>query len=37
MKALLLETSEGPAAVRVAEVDTPLPMAGEVRVAVKAA
>ena len=37
MKALLLETTEGPEAVRVAEVETPEPKAGEVRVAVKAA
>lgn len=37
MKALLLETSEGPEAVRVAEVETPEPQPGEVRVAIKAA
>lgn len=37
MKALLLESTDGPEAVRVAEVDTPEPAAGEVRVAIKAA
>lgn len=37
MKALYQETTEGSEAVRVAEVDTPTPKAGEVRVAVKAA
>ena len=37
MKALLQETTEGPEAVRVADVDTPMPNAGEVRVAIKAA
>lgn len=37
MKALLLETADGSEAVRVAEVETPTPAAGEVRVAVKAA
>ena len=37
MKALLLETSDGPESVRVAEVETPEPKAGEVRVAIKAA
>ena len=37
MKALLLETTEGPEAVRIADVETPEPKAGEVRVALKAA
>ena len=37
MKALYQETTEGPDAVRVAEVKTPTPKAGEVRVAIKAA
>ncbi len=37
MKALLLETTDGPEAVRVADVETPEPAAGEVRVAIKAA
>lgn len=37
MKALLLETTDGPEAVRVADVDTPEPGPGEVRVAIKAA
>jgi zinc-binding alcohol dehydrogenase/oxidoreductase len=37
MKALFQETTEGPEAVRVAEVATPKPKAGEVRVAIKAA
>lgn len=37
MKALLLESTDGPEAVRVAEVETPEPKAGEVRVAIKAA
>ena len=37
MKALLLETTDGPEAVRVADVATPEPQAGEVRVAIKAA
>jgi NADPH:quinone reductase-like Zn-dependent oxidoreductase len=37
MKALLLETAGGPAAVRVAEIETPTPQPGEVRVAIKAA
>ena len=37
MKALLLETADGPASVRVAEVPTPEPKPGEVRVAIKAA
>jgi NADPH:quinone reductase-like Zn-dependent oxidoreductase len=37
MKALYHETTEGPEAVRVAEVETPTPKAGEVRVAIKAA
>lgn len=37
MKALLLETTDGPGSVRVADVPTPEPAAGEVRVAVKAA
>jgi len=37
MKALYQETTEGPEAVRVAEVETPTPKAGEVRVAIKAA
>ncbi len=37
MKALLQETSDGPEAVRVADVETPTPKAGEVRVALKAA
>ena len=37
MKALLLKNTDGPEAVRVAEVDTPEPGAGEVRVAIKAA
>jgi len=36
MKALYQETTEGPAAVRVAEVDTPTPKAGEVCVAIEA-
>ena len=35
MKALLQETSDGPEAVRVADVDVPEPKAGEVRVAIK--
>lgn len=37
MKALYLEKADGPESVRVAEVETPTPKAGEVRVAVKAA
>jgi zinc-binding alcohol dehydrogenase/oxidoreductase len=37
MKALLLESTDGPEAVRVADVDTPEPTAGQVRVAIKAA
>ena len=37
MKALILETTEGPEAVRIGSVDTPEPKSGEVRVAVKAA
>ena len=37
MKALLLETTGGPESVRVADVETPEPSAGEVRVAIKAA
>jgi zinc-binding alcohol dehydrogenase/oxidoreductase len=37
MKALLLETAGGPEVVRVAEIDTPTPGPGEVRVAIKAA
>lgn len=37
MKALLLESTDGPEAVRVADVDTPEPAAGQVRVAIKAA
>jgi zinc-binding alcohol dehydrogenase/oxidoreductase len=37
MKALLLESTDGPEAVRVADVDTPEPTAGHVRVAIKAA
>jgi NADPH:quinone reductase-like Zn-dependent oxidoreductase len=37
MKALLLETTDGPEAVRVGEVPTPEAQAGEVRVAIKAA
>jgi len=37
MKALLQETNEGTQAVRVADVETPLPGPGEVRVAIKAA
>lgn len=37
MKALLQETTDGPEAVRVANVDLPVPKAGEVRVAIKAA
>ena len=37
MKALLLETTDGPEAVAVREVDVPTPGPGEVRVAVKAA
>jgi NADPH:quinone reductase-like Zn-dependent oxidoreductase len=37
MKALLLESTDGPEAVRVADVPVPEPKAGEVRVAVKAA
>lgn len=37
MKALLLGTAEGPEAVRVTDVETPEPKAGEVRVAIKAA
>ncbi|KUR76685.1 NAD(P)-dependent alcohol dehydrogenase [Novosphingobium sp. Fuku2-ISO-50] len=37
MKALLLETADGPSSVRVAEVETPTPKPGEVRVAIKAA
>ena len=37
MKALLLETTDGPESVRVTEVETPEPKAGEVRVAIKAA
>jgi len=37
MKALLLETTDGPEAVRVTDVETPEPKAGEVRVAIKAA
>jgi zinc-binding alcohol dehydrogenase/oxidoreductase len=37
MKALLQETSDGLEAVRVADVETPTPKSGEVRVAIKAA
>jgi len=37
MKALYLEEAGGPDSVRVAEVETPTPKAGEVRVAIKAA
>lgn len=37
MKALLLETADGPASVRVAQVATPEPKPGEVRVAIRAA
>ncbi len=37
MKALYLEAAEGPESVRVADVETPVPGPGEVRVAVKAA
>jgi zinc-binding alcohol dehydrogenase/oxidoreductase len=37
MKALYLEATNGPESVRVQEVETPLPKAGEVRVAIKAA
>ncbi len=37
MKALYLETADGPESTRVADVETPAPAAGEVRVAVKAA
>jgi NADPH:quinone reductase-like Zn-dependent oxidoreductase len=37
MKALLLETTDGPQSVRVADVPTPEPAPGEVRVAIKAA
>jgi len=37
MKALLLESTDGPEAVRVTDVETPEPAAGEVRVAIKAA
>ncbi|MDB5738663.1 MAG: alcohol dehydrogenase [Sphingomonas bacterium] len=37
MKALYLETADGPESARVADVETPTPKAGEVRVAIKAA
>jgi NADPH:quinone reductase-like Zn-dependent oxidoreductase len=37
MKALYLETADGPESVRVTDVETPKPKAGEVRVAIKAA
>ena len=37
MKALLLETTDGPHGFRVTDVETPEPKAGEVRVAIKAA
>jgi len=37
MKALYLETADGPESVSVREVETPTPKAGEVRVAIKAA
>ena len=37
MLVLLQETTDGPAAVRVAQVPTPLPGPGEVRVAIRAA
>lgn len=37
MKALYLETADGPESVQVREVETPAPKAGEVRIAVKAA
>lgn len=37
MKALLLESTDGPESVRVADVETPEPGPGEVRVAIKAA
>ena len=37
MKALLLESTDGPEAVRVVDVETPEPVAGQVRVAIKAA
>lgn len=37
MKALLLESADGPESTRVTDVETPEPKAGEVRVAIKAA
>src|SRR3546814_2370983 len=37
MKALYLETPDGPDSVAVKDVETPMPGAGEVRVAIKAA
>src|SRR5690606_1402858 len=37
MKALYLATADGPESVKVTDVETPTPKAGEVRVAVKAA
>lgn len=37
MKALLLESADGPESTRVADVETPEPKAGEVRVAIRAA
>lgn len=37
MKALLLESTDGPESTRVADVETPEPKSGEVRVAIKAA
>ncbi|MDB5687883.1 MAG: alcohol dehydrogenase [Rhizorhabdus sp.] len=37
MKALYLEAADGPESARVADVETPTPKAGEVRVAIKAA
>lgn len=37
MKALYLETTDGPESVSLREVETPVPAAGEVRVAIKAA
>jgi NADPH:quinone reductase-like Zn-dependent oxidoreductase len=37
MKALYLETADGPESVQVRDVETPTPKAGEVRVAIKAA
>lgn len=37
MKALYLETADGPESVQVRDVETPAPKAGEVRIAVKAA